>query len=145
MTTLKMKNRVLTIGLAVLLFTALAFYSPGTSASAVYATAGTAQNEALDFLLVNQTGYAIKALYIGAAGTGDWTNEDEILKGRVFGTGVQVPIKFSPKATAEKWDIMVSWSDGSGNVEWLNLKLTEITKVTLRYNKEKDETFAVIE
>jgi hypothetical protein len=40
---------------------------------------------------------------------------------------------------------MVDWADGSGKEEWLNLKLTEIEKVTLIYDKEKDVTKAIIE
>jgi len=103
------------------------------------------QNPELDFTIVNKTGYDIKGLYIGASGTGDWTKEDEVLKGRSFTNGKALDIKFSPKAKAEKWDIMVKWADDSGTVEWLNLKLTEITKVTLVYDKEKDKTSAIIE
>ena len=111
-------------------------FTPETSA---------AQNPELDFTIVNKTGYDIKALYIGASGTGDWTKDDEVLKGRAFKNGASYDIKFSPKAKAEKWDIMVDWADGSGKEEWLNLKLTEIEKVTLIYDKEKDVTKAIIE
>ena len=103
------------------------------------------QNPELDFTIVNKTGYDIKALSIGASGTGDWTKEDEVLKGRAFPNGKSYDIKFSPRAKAEKWDIMVTWADGSGSEEWLNLKLTEIEKVTLIYDKEKDVTKAIIE
>jgi len=105
----------------------------------------TAQNPELDFTIVNKTGYDIKALYIGASGTGDWTKDDEVLKGRAFKNGASYDIKFSPKTKAEKWDIMVDWADGSGKEEWLKLKLTEIEKVTLIYDKEKDVTKAIIE
>jgi hypothetical protein len=56
-----------------------------------------------------------------------------------------VPIKFNPKETATKWDLKVDWSDGSGSVEWLNLDLTKIDKLTLVYDKEKDATSAIIE
>ena len=105
----------------------------------------TAQNPELDFTIVNKTGYDIKALYIGASGTGDWTKDDEVLKGKPFANGKAYDIKFSPRAKAEKWDIMVTWADGSGSEEWLNLKLTEIEKVTLVYDKEKDQTKAIIE
>ena len=106
---------------------------------------GQPQNPELDFTIVNKTGYDVKALYIGASGTGDWTKDDEVLKGRAFPNGKSYDIKFSPRAKAEKWDIMVDWADGSGKEEWLNLKLTEITKVTLIYDKEKDQTKAIIE
>ena len=115
---------------------------PGKSSPPVLSTV---QNPELDFTIVNKTGYDIKALYIGASGTGDWTKDDEVLKGRAFKNGASYDIKFSPKAKAEKWDIMVDWADGSGKEEWLNLKLTEIEKVTLIYDKEKDVTKAIIE
>ncbi len=104
-----------------------------------------AQNPDLDFTIVNKTGYDIKALSIGASGTGEWTKDDEVLKGKSFKNGESYDIKFHPKATAAKWDIMVTWADGSGSEEWLNLKLTEIEKVTLIYDKEKDVTKAIIE
>jgi hypothetical protein len=105
----------------------------------------TAQNPELDFTIVNKTGYDIKALYIGATGTGDWVKEDEVLKGKAFKNGASYDIKFSPRAKAQKWDIMVTWADGDGSEEWLGLKLTEIEKVTLIYDKEKDVTKAIIE
>ena len=105
----------------------------------------TTQNPELDFTIVNKTGYDIKALYIGATGTGDWTKDDEVLKGKAFANSASYDIKFSPRAKAQKWDIMVTWSDGSGSEEWLGLKLTEIEKVTLIYDKEKDVTKAIIE
>ena len=103
------------------------------------------QNPELDFTIVNKSGYDIKALYIGASGTGDWDKEDEILKGKPFPNNKEYKIEFKPKVKAEKWDIMVTWADGSGSEEWLNLDLTEIDKVTLRYDKDKDKTWAIIE
>ena len=113
----------------------------GPSPSALAVT----QNASLDFTLVNRTGYSIKAVYIGASGTGDWTRDDEVLKGRTFRNGASLDITFHPRATAEEWDIMVQWSDGSGSEEWLNLDLTEISKVTLVYDGEKDVTSAILE
>ena len=102
-------------------------------------------NPDLDFTLVNKTGYAIKKVYIGVASSKDWADDDEVLKGRKFADGASFDIKFHPKATAKKWDIMVEWADGSPNDEWLNLNLTKIEKITLKYNKAKDETTAEIQ
>ena len=112
---------------------------------AAFTPTATIENPALDFTLVNRTGYSIKAVYIGASGTGDWTRDDEVLKGRTFRNGAALDITFHPRATAEEWDIMVQWSDGSGSEEWLNLDLTEISKVTLVYDGEKDVTSAILE
>jgi hypothetical protein len=69
----------------------------------------------------------------------------EILKGRTFPDGASLDIKFHPKATATKWDLKVEWTDGSPSVEWYDLNLTKIEKVTLKYDKETDKTTAVIE
>ena len=102
-------------------------------------------NPELDFTIVNKTGYAIKELSIGATSTGEWTKEDEVLKGRAFADGNSMDIKFSPRATAAKWDIKVEWADGSKGVEWLDLDLTEIEKVTLTYDRETDKTTALVE
>lgn len=106
---------------------------------------GGASNEELDFTLVNKTGYDIKSVMIGATGTGDWAASDEVLKGRAFKNGDALEIKFNPKAKAANWDVKVEWADGSGGEEWIKLDLTEIEKATLVYDKDKDETSAVIE
>src|SRR5436309_9662187 len=88
----------------------------------------------LDFALVNKTGYDIAALYIGPSSNKEWTEDMEVLHGRVFADESALDITFSPKARAERWDIMVEWKDEYENTQWLNLKLTEINKVTLTYN-----------
>ena len=117
----------------------------GNTAPADKSEKSEPSNEDLDFTLVNKTGYDIKALSIGAAGTGDWTKEDEVLKGKAFADGSSLDIKFNPRATAEMWDIKVEWTDGSPGVEWLKLNLTKIEKVTLTYDRETDKTTANIE
>src|SRR5256885_8657992 len=99
----------------------------------------------LDFELVNKTGYDIKALYIGPSANKDWTEDMEVLHGRTFANGSSLDITFNPKARAERWDIMVEWVGEYDNDQWLNLKLTEISKVTLTYNRKTDETHASIE
>jgi hypothetical protein len=102
-------------------------------------------NPDLDFTLVNKTGYDIKELSIGATGTGNWTKEDEVLKGKTFADDASLEIKFHPRATAEKWDIKVEWADGSPGVEWEGLKMTEIEKITLTYDRATNKTTANVE
>ena len=116
----------------------------GTSAAA-FPTPTPASNPDLDFTIVNKTGYPIKKLYIGVSSQKDWADVDEVLKGRKFADGASYEITFHPKATSKKWDIMVEWADGSPSEEWLNLNLTKIEKITLKYNKAKDETTAEIQ
>ncbi len=105
----------------------------------------TGSNAELDFDLVNKTGYDIKAVFVGPTSTKDWSDDMEVLHGKNFGDGATLALKFHPKATAEKWDVKVEWADGSGTVEWLDLNLTKIEKVTLKYDKGTDKTTAVIE
>jgi hypothetical protein len=115
------------------------------NSTSLTSTVSAAQNAELDFTIVNKTGYDIKALYIGATGTGDWTKDDEVLHGKTFKNGAALKIEFHPKAKAAKWDIMVAWADGSGNEEWEGLNLTQIEKLTLVYDEGKDVTSAIIE
>jgi hypothetical protein len=115
------------------------------NAASTPASSNSASNAELDFTLVNKTGYAIKQVFVGPASSKEWAAEDEILKGRTFGDGATMDITFHPKATAKKWDLKVEWADGSPAEEWLNLDLTQIEKLTLKYDKAKDVTSAEIE
>jgi hypothetical protein len=138
--TLKLTPKALIIGLAVLTLAVMPFPSSRATASAATLVAGTAQNDELDFTLVNQTGYSIKKVFIGPTNNPDWTDDMEVLHGRAFRTDSSLGITFSPKARAAKWDIMVEWADGSGSVQWLGLDLTKIEKLTLLYDAEKNKT-----
>ena len=140
MNALKIKYKALVMGFAILCLTVLALPTNGTSAATASPAVNAAQNKQLDFTIVNQTGYSIKALYIGPSNNPEWTEDMEVLHGRVFRSGTQIPIRFSPKAQSKKWDIMVEWSDGSGRVQWLGLDLTTIEKLTLLYDADNDKT-----
>ncbi|MBI4748252.1 MAG: hypothetical protein HY774_07160 [Acidobacteria bacterium] len=137
-----------------LLFAATIIFSLGLTLNPVYGAfptpasltpTVTIDNPALDFTIVNKTGYGIKALSIGATGTGDWAPEDEVLHGRAFANGSALEVKFHPRATAAKWDILVVWADGSGGAEWEGLDLTTINKLTLVYDADSDTTSAEVE
>ncbi len=101
-----------------------------------------ADNEALDFKLDNETGYGIKEIYISPSNSDDWG--DNIMKD-VLENGQVLTVTFNAKATAEHWDIKIAWVDGGADVIWKNCKLTEITKITLHYDRAKDETSATSE
>src|SRR5436305_12787546 len=116
-----------------------------TTPAASNSNTSTASNPDLDFTLVNKTGYAIKQVFISPTSMKDWSDDDEILKGRSFADGATMDVKFHPKATAENWDIMVEWTDGSPSDEWDKLNLTKIDKVTLKYDKATDKTTAEFE
>ncbi len=107
--------------------------------NAVASRAAHADNDDLDFTLVNKTGYGIKEIYIAPSASTDWG--DNILK-KPMENADQLAITFSAKAKAEHWDIRIVWVDEGADVVWKKCKLTEISKFTLHYNRDTDETSA---
>ena len=99
----------------------------------------------LDFDLINKTGYIIKEVSISPAKAKSWHDEDELLHGREFGDGDDLKITFNPKAQAAHWDLQVVFAGDDDTEEFDDLKLTDISKVTLHYNKSTKETHADIE
>jgi len=43
---------------------------------------------------------------------------------------------------AAKWDIKIVWVDAGAPVVWMNCQLSQISKITLHYNRDTDETSA---
>lgn len=112
---------------------------------AMLATTGTvARAESqLDFTLVNATGYGIKAIYIAPSASKNWEENviDEVLE-----TGESIAIEFSPKTKATKFDLMVSWEDEDDpDVYWTGYDLSEISKITLKYDRKTNKTTAATE
>ncbi len=107
--------------------------------------AGRAGELDLDFKLVNKTGYAIKKIYLSPTKADEWG--ENVVKGGLK-DGQSADISFHPAASAAKWDLKVEWAapyESDPAVEWHGFKLTDISKITLRYNKQTDETSAVTE
>jgi|ERR1700677_1735962 len=98
-----------------------------------------ADNDKLDFTLANKTGYGIKEIYIAPSASTDWG--DNIID-KTLENGDSLAITFDPKAQAQHWDIRIAWIDGGDDVVWKNCKLSEITKITLHYNRDTDVTTA---
>jgi hypothetical protein len=141
MNTLKMYRKLLAIGLAVLSLTILISSSARTSQAATSGTLiNAAQNDELDFTLVNGTGYNIKKVYIGPSNNPNWTADMEVLRGRTFRNGSALDITFSPRARSAKWDLRVEWADGDTPVDWYGLDLTTIEKLTLLYDADSGKT-----
>jgi hypothetical protein len=99
---------------------------------------------ALDFKLVNKTGYGIKAIHIGPSSQKDW---GENILSESLGDGEAVDIEFQPKAAnIAKWDLLVSGDDPEDpDVYWIGYKLAEITTITLKYDAGSNKTSAVVE
>ena len=107
--------------------------------------AAAAQNEKLDFTLVNATGYEISQVLVGASAESEWDPNDELLQGRAFGDGDSLDITFSPKAHHDHWDLKVVYKIDGSSHEWDGLNLSEIHKITLHYNSDQNSTKADIE
>ena len=83
-----------------------------------------------DFTVVNKTGVEINALYVSPADKSEWG--EDILGRDTLPAGESVEIEFDPEEEAEKWDLRVEDKEGN-SIEWTDLDLTEISKVTLHY------------
>jgi hypothetical protein len=141
----KITRKAIAIGLALVSLSILTLALGRTSqASTTSTVVNSAQNDELDFTLVNGTGYSIKKVYIGPTNNPDWTEDMEVLHGRVFKDGTALDIVFSPKAKSAKWDLRVEWSDGDKPVNWYGLDLTKIEKLTLHYNADTGKTSVTI-
>ena len=157
-----MKNIILTLGVLTLTFgfigcTASVTTGNNTNANkpantaanttntntAANTAANTASNTAAapaqtggaqDFNLVNKTGVVISSLYITPSDSEEWG--EDILGKDVLGDGENTEIKFKRTEKAAKWDLKVEDSKGN-TIEWTDLNLLEISKVTLFYKDGK--------
>lgn len=113
-----------TIKLALLCFASIAL-------CLITATAAFAGDQ--DFTVVNKTGVEIHKLFVSPHSSDDWG--EDILGRDTLDDGETVNVKFGRNVRAAHWDLKIE--DGKGNsVTWENLNLLEISKVTLRINKE---------
>lgn len=107
-----------------------------------YAANAQAEELDLDFKLVNSTGYTIKEVYISPTAKKDWG--ENIMKGKLK-DGQTLDVTFHPKTKAARWDLRIVWADDGEAVEWTGYKLTEIEKITLKYDEKSEETSATTE
>ena len=98
--------------------------------AAAPATAGADQ----DFTVINKTGVIIDKLYVSPSDKDDW--QDDILGQDQLADGSSVDIKFHPKEKIAKWDLRIEDTKGNA-IEWTDLDLTEISKLTLHYDGKK--------
>jgi hypothetical protein len=102
-------------------------------------TPAYADNDDLDFSLVNKTGYGIKGVYLAPHSTDRWSHN---LSSKPLENGETLNISFAEGVKAAKWDIKIVWVDEGAPVVWMNCKLSEISKFIMHYNRDTDETTA---
>lgn len=107
--------------------------SAASNTAANTATAPAATG-AQDFTLVNETGVIIDKLFISPADADDW--EEDILGQDTLADGATLDIEFKRDEKGAKWDLKVEDSKGN-SIEWHDLNLLEISKVTLHYKDGK--------
>jgi hypothetical protein len=111
--------------------------APSNAANTNANTSGSSSSEEgakQDFTLVNDTGVEIHKVYISPHDSNDW--EEDILGKDTLPSGQSVDIKFHRNEKAANWDLRVEDSKGNA-IEWENLNLLEISKVTLHYKDGK--------
>lgn len=94
----------------------------------------TAQEGKQDFTLINRTGVEIDKVFISPHDSNDW--QEDILGQDTLPDGQSVEIKFHRNEKAAMWDLRIEDSKGN-SIEWENLNLLEISKVTLFYKDGK--------
>ena len=107
--------------------------TPATAA-ATPATKAADTAAAQDFSLVNETGVEIDKVFISPHGSDDW--EEDVLGQDTLPSGEKVDIKFHRAEKAALWDLRVEDSK-ENSIEWENLNLLEISKLTLHYKDGK--------
>jgi hypothetical protein len=105
-------------------------------------TPAYADNDKLDFSLVNKTGYGIKEVYVAPHSTDTWSAN---LSSNPLENGETLNISFDEDVKVAKWDIKIVWVDQGSPVVWMNCKLADISKLILHYNRDTDETSAEVE
>jgi hypothetical protein len=108
--------------------------SPAANANNANAGASSQAGAAQDFTLLNETGVEIDKVYISPHDKDDW--EEDILGQDTLPNGQSVDIKFHRAETAAEWDLRIE-DKGGHAIEWENLNLLKISKVTLHYKDGK--------
>ncbi len=95
-----------------------------------------------DFTVVNATGVEIAELYVSPHSADNW--QEDVLGRDTLPGGESVEITFSRTEKAKMWDLRIVDSEGNA-IEWENLNLLEISKVTLHYNAKTGKAWADLE
>jgi hypothetical protein len=108
--------------------------TPAPTTAATTTSSPASNTAAQDFTLVNATGVEIDKVFISPHDKDDW--EEDILGQDTLPDGQSVDIKFHRAETAPIWDLRIEDKQGHA-IEWENLNLLEINKLTLNYKDGK--------
>jgi hypothetical protein len=112
-------------------------------AAFVLASPALAQQNNLDFKLINATGYDIKSVYVSPTTVNTWS--DDILGQEVLEDTLSADVTFTGDTSECNADIKVEWNDeGEQPVVWQGLDLCKISEITLKYDHATDVTTAEV-
>jgi hypothetical protein len=113
----------------------LSFAALLTILTVVFATPSPARAEsALDFVLVNDTGYTIDKIFVSPTKTEEWG--EDVMGQDQLEDGKSVKIHFNRAHEKDtKWDIKVVFTDNE-NRFWTGLDLSTISEVTIHYKND---------
>jgi hypothetical protein len=92
-------------------------------------------DSALDFTLVNDTGYTIDKVFVSPSKLEEW-GEDVMGPDDQVPDGKSVKIHFSRAHEKDtKWDLKIVFTDNESRY-WTNLDLSTISEVTIHYKND---------
>ncbi len=113
-----------------------------TAVAAMFMLHGVALAGQQDFTIMNKTGYPLKHIYVSESDNEKW--DEDVLGRDVLEDGEEFELSFAKAEKTCKWDMKVIYDDGESAV-WQDLNLCQISKLTLRWNKNTGVTSASIE
>lgn len=113
-----------------------------TAVAAMFMLHGVALAGQQDFTIMNKTGYPLKHIYVSESDNEKW--DEDVLGRDVLEDGESFDLSFGKAEKTCKWDMKVIYDDGESAV-WQDLNLCQISKLTLRWNKNTGVTSASIE
>ncbi len=118
----------------------LASTAAGLLIAAATTGAALAGDAKQNFVLANDTGFAIKSVYVSPHRSDNW--EEDVLGNDVLEDKSNVRIRFAAKTQTCKWDMKVVYQIDNSNAYWKNIDLCKVGHITLHYNKKNDSTSA---
>lgn len=114
-------------------------YAMGAAALLTAGAASPALAGEQDFVLVNNTGYAINEVYVSPSRVEVW--QEDVLGDYMLLDGGRTPIRFHRAEEDCLWDVKVVYEDGE-TVVWPAFNLCEISVISISYDETSGETVA---
>jgi hypothetical protein len=92
-------------------------------------SSGNALASPQEFIIINNTGHNICALYIAPSNTNDW--QDNLLEQAILGIADQATFPFHRNEPATFWDVRVVYENGFSD-NWKRCQLRKQLFVTLK-------------